>query len=135
MNKKFLSCAADQILSPVYIRDVIGCIIKIIDLNLNGIFHIGGPWPLKRIEILKLLIENVKQFKPLDIQIIGEKINEYHNLSEKWPINTSLNPGKIIKNLGHNFCDIPIVCKKIVEKYFYSSSNQLTLKVIETKRT
>lgn len=116
-NVNSMKCAADQIFSPIYIDDVAESVIRLIEQDCNGIFHVSGNRSFQRIELLEMLVHFVKQRTEVNIQIIPCSIHDFKS-AEKWPLNVSMIPLKLIKSTGMKLADIEGVCKKIVERNF-----------------
>lgn len=112
-----INCANDQIFSPVYVEDVVEGIIRVIDSDSNGIFHLAGGKPFVRIELMEMLLNYVKEYLPVKIEIIPKSIHDF-NLREKRPLNVSMKPDKLIKTTKLKISDVEDICKQIVKKAF-----------------
>ena len=51
---KEIKCASDQIFSPIFVEDIVEAIIRLINKESNGIFHVAGIKPYSRIELIKM---------------------------------------------------------------------------------
>ena len=91
-----IRCAADQIFSPIHVGDVTATIEAIINLNLTGIFNVGGPEPCSRLAMLRVMLEHtglngnvtecsIKDFdfldlRPLDLSMNIDKLIQLSNV-------------------------------------------------------
>lgn len=121
-----IPCAHDQVFSPIYIDDVVEAIIKTIDKDLKGIFHLAGERPFRRIELLEMLISNLSKFSPVNVHIEPKSINDFP-LLEKRPLNVSLNPSLLIKALNLKMHKVEDICKMIVQSKFQKFSSKMSL--------
>ena len=112
-----IRCANDQIFSPIYIEDVIESIIRLIENDGNGVFHVSGPKPFVRIELLQMLLGFVRKYSKLNLKIIPCSINDF-NLKERRPLNVSMIPDKLVKFTEIKLKDAESVCRGIVKNKF-----------------
>lgn len=103
-------CANDNIFSPIYIDDVIVFIEKLIELDCVGIYHLASTKPMVRIEMLDYLTHRYQMFRNYSGEIQVQKLHSFVG-AECLPLNTSLNPKKIIETTGIN----PLEFKKSVD--------------------
>lgn len=112
-----IRCAHDQIFSPIFIEDVVESIIRLIKNDANGIFNVSGEKPFSRIELLNLLVRNIKEFSSIEVKIISCSIHDF-DLKEKRPLNVSLNPTKLINETGIKLTTVETICEKIAKNNF-----------------
>ena len=86
-------CAADQVITPIFIGDLISFISNVIEKDYEGVFHIASTNPITRYEIAKEIVKYLKIDKNL---IKPCKINSL-NILEKRPLNLSLDITKYKK--------------------------------------
>jgi len=120
-RSKTIRCASDQVFSPTFIDDTVEAIIRVIDQNVSGIFHISGPKPYNRIDLLKMFIRKVQTVENFDIKIQPCSINDF-GLRERMPLNVSMNPQKAIRTLGLMLTSMDVVCDQIVKKNFVNEN-------------
>ncbi len=111
-----IKCANDQIFSPVHIKDVVESIIKLIENDCNGTYHIASSKPYSRLDLLNTLLEEVKKSHQTNVNIIHCSIHDF-NLKEKRPLNVSMNPDKLIKAVGIPLHSITDICENIAKSY------------------
>ena len=114
-----IKCVDDQIFSPVYIDDVVESIIRLIEGNCKGVFHVSSSKPFTRIQLLRMLLKFVNKYSSVNIKVIPCSIRDF-NLKEKRPLNLSMFPKKLVKATGIKLSDVENICKNIVERNFQS---------------
>jgi len=116
-GKSIIKCAADQVFSPVYIDDVVKSAIRLTEGDFNGIFHVSGNKAFKRIELLEMLLNCIKRRTQLNIRIIPCSIHDFKSI-EKWPLNVSMIPRKLVESTGIMIANIEDICTEIAERNF-----------------
>ena len=114
---KPIFCAHDQICSPIYIDDVIEALIRLIDLDCSGIFHLSGWQALSKIRLNEILIEQMNEYLPTTVDVISRSINDFKVL-EKRPLNVSMSPNKLVQATGLKIRSIETICKEITRTRF-----------------
>ncbi|MBW2975676.1 sugar nucleotide-binding protein [Candidatus Woesearchaeota archaeon] len=112
-----IRCAQDQIFSPAYIKDVVDSIIRLIDNDCNGIFHISSKKPYSRLELLEMLLSHIKKYSSVKGNVVKCSIHDFP-LREKRPLNVSMKPDKLINAIGIKLHDVNDVCESIAKEYF-----------------
>jgi len=100
LNSENITCAVDQMFSPISYEDAAKGIMTIIaNYNKNGIIHMCSDESISRLNLLHTLIDgmDVKFSK-----IVECRLNDL-NFVERRPVNTSMTPSKIIEDLGIHF--------------------------------
>jgi dTDP-4-dehydrorhamnose reductase len=115
-NQKIL-CANDQIFSPVYIKDVIRSIVRLIHYDCNGVYHVAGNKSFNRLDLFKMVISYVRDYSDIKIDMAECSIHDFP-VKEKRPLNISMKPDKLIKTIGIKLHDTDSVCKDIVRNHF-----------------
>ncbi len=92
-------CADDNIFNPNYINDVIIFVEKLIGLGCVGTYHLASTKPMKRIEMLNYVVDRYRLFRNYTGKIQSKPLHSFVG-AEHLPLNTSLNPEKIIKSTG-----------------------------------
>ena len=117
-------CAEDNIFSPIFIDDVIIFVEKIIELDLHGIFNLSSSKPLRRIEMLNYVVNRYNLFNTSTSKIEGRPLHSFAGAKEL-PLNTSLNPEKIIKYTGIYPRDFDKVANSIIVKFLNIEENNI----------
>ncbi len=86
----------DRIITPTYTGFLSGLILKSLDRNLSGIFHIGSHEPLT---VYEFALKTAEVFSLDKSRVNPGKMSEI-KLKAKRPKNSSLNPTKIQKALN-----------------------------------
>jgi len=114
-----IRCAQDQILSPIYIEDVVEGFLRLIKMNCNGIFHFGSHKPFNRLELFEMLLNQVRTYSRVNVKVVPCSIHDF-DLREKRPLDVSVNPDKLVKTTGLKLRDVESVCREIVKNRFQS---------------
>jgi len=118
-----IKCASDQVFTPIYIDDVIKSIIRLIECDENGIYHVASYKPYSRIDLLKMLISHMKKYSRMNISVIPVSINDF-NLKDKRPLNVSLLPHKLVRDTGIELSNVENICEGIARKTCVSSCSK-----------
>jgi len=92
-------CADDHFFTPIHIDDVIIYIEKLIKINAIGIFHASSMIPYRRDVMLELIIKRFNIYKNYKGSIIKQSLHAFEG-GREIPLNTSMNPSKIITKTG-----------------------------------
>jgi len=120
INNRKIHCADDQHFSPIYIGDVVNAIIKIIECDCNGIYHLAGPNRSSRLELLVKVYEEIRKYRSIDIEIIPCSLHDFDVL-EKRPEDVSMIPQKLIDTIDIKMTDETVIIEGIVRKKFIKS--------------
>lgn len=112
-----IRCAQDQVFSPVYIADVVGGIIRLIETDGSGVFHLSNRTPFNRLALLEMLLSCVNDVSPVEAEVVPCSIHDF-DLMEKRPLDVSMVPDKFIAATGFQIGDVQTVCRDIVERAF-----------------
>ncbi len=94
-----IECAADQIISPACLPDAAEGMARLIEGGHSGIFHLAGERPIRRIELLRLLIAAVGRHRPVQAPVVARRLADFPS-AEPRPLNSSMSNGKIIAATG-----------------------------------
>lgn len=111
------SCAYDYVCSPIYIDDVVQSFISLIDVNAQGIIHVAGSKPYSRLEIYQILLDQVKEIYPVDLDPISCSMHDF-NLRERRPLNVSMKPDKLLSTTGIVIRELTDVCGLLAKQAF-----------------
>jgi len=111
-----IPCADDQVFSPIFVNDVVESIIRLIDRDSCGIFHLAGKMAFARIELLEMLLWQLNKYRRLKVKVIPRSIRDF-NLLEKRPLDVSMRPEKLVKALGLRLSNTEDICQEIVKKH------------------
>lgn len=89
VSSKPLRCASDYICSPIYVQDVATAVSRLIDSGTSGLFHLGGPEALSRLDIGQVLASVVEKPLKLTGEVISCTMADF-NLKEQRPRDISL---------------------------------------------
>lgn len=105
---RIIYCARDQVFSPIYIDDAVAAIIRLIESDCNGTFHLSGHRPFSRLGLLNILLAYVGE----QTEVIPCSIHDF-GLAEKRPLNVSMRPDKLVRITGLQIGDVERHCKNI----------------------
>lgn len=114
LNNETIYCAYDQTFSPIHVEDVVNSIIRLIELDCDGIFHVCSQQPYTRLELLHMLVRQLKTRTDTESEVIPCSIHEF-DVMEKRPQNVSMNPGKLIDATGIQIRSVEKVVSDVVE--------------------
>jgi dTDP-4-dehydrorhamnose reductase len=112
-----IRCATDQIFSPIYREDVVNVLIRVTEMTCSGIFHLAGPKPFTRMELLEMLLKHVKVYADVKVDVVPCSILDF-NLKEKRPLNVSMVPKKLENAINYKIGDVEDVCEYIVKQKY-----------------
>jgi dTDP-4-dehydrorhamnose reductase len=108
-------CAADQVFSPVELDDAVRCLVALAAEEQTGCFHLCGPAPVSRLDLLERLASEVRRYRPLRASIIPCKLGDL-KLAEKRPLDTSMSPLKLYCALRTRCLDMDEVCLRAASR-------------------
>ena len=108
-----IRCARDQVFSPLGMDDAVEAMFSLAEGGHSGLYHVCGPRPVTRLELLQMLIEEIGKYRELRAQIIPCSIRDFE-FEEPRPFDTSMSPRKLYTTLGRSFDDPREICRKAV---------------------
>ncbi len=106
---RVLRCAQDQRFAPADVSDVGRGIMEFARRNITGLFNLGGPHPMSRLELLELLVQEVSRLVPIRPQIVPCSIRDFPFLEPR-PLDTSLDSAKAQALLSFRFRTMKALC-------------------------
>lgn len=117
LNNEKIICAWDSIFSPIHVDDVNDGLIKLMEHNYNGIFHMANNNAYSRLEMLNILRKYYKKYRKTDSEVVECSIYDLPTV-EKRPLNISLNNKKLIQATKLKVRDIDEACEYITRAAF-----------------
>lgn len=111
-----LKCARDQAFSPVFVEDVIQALAIGIRDNLSGLYHLSGGQRMTRLELLELLIAQIKKHRPVPLEIETCSIHDF-DLPEKRPVDVSMKIDKLTSDSSFRPSDLEELCGRLVASW------------------
>lgn len=111
---KISYCAEDYISCPIFVGDVAAGITGLIDVNANGIFHMGSHEPLSRIELYQALADQLDGSVPDSARAVPCSIHDF-DMAEKRPQNISMVADKLVNRIGIKLRDVKSACREIAK--------------------
>lgn len=112
-----IRCANDQIFSPIDINDAIDALVHLAESGHGGIFHVGCPNPVSRLGLLRVLADEIRQFRKIEAKIVPCSIRDFE-FAEPRPLDTSMSPAKLYATLGRCFDDLQEVCREAAARRY-----------------
>jgi dTDP-4-dehydrorhamnose reductase len=106
-----IRCARDQVLSPLAVDDAVTEFIRLAESGRSGVFHVCGPRPITRLDLLQLLVKEITCYRELQPKITPCSLRDF-NFAEPRPLDTSMSPRKLYAALGRHFDDPREICRK-----------------------
>ena len=101
-NSHTVTAFTDQYNTPTLVDDLSKAIVKILELDLSGLFHASGKTCLNRYEFALKLAEKFQLDKKLVLPILASEKNQ----TAPRPKNGCLDATKLENLIGMKFCDI-----------------------------
>jgi dTDP-4-dehydrorhamnose reductase len=115
---KTMRCAIDQVFSPAGVDDIAGALLKLAASGATGLYHLGGPKPFSRIELLRLLSDHVRAVAPtISANIVPCSLHDLP-FSEKRPLDTSIAIDKVQKVIDWQFAPMAALCAELARREF-----------------
>jgi dTDP-4-dehydrorhamnose reductase len=113
-----MRCADDQFYTPVFLDDVAGVLIRLVEGGASGLYHLGGPERFSRINLLRLLAAKIRAVEPaVNPTIVPCSLHDLPFL-EKRPLDTSLSIDKLQAALDWRFRPMDQLCAEIAAAHF-----------------
>ena len=112
-----IRCARDQVFSPVDAGDVAEALTALALRGCTGIFHLGGPTALTRLEFLEMLVNEMARYRRIAPNIIRCSLRDL-TFAEPRPLDASLSSEKVCRVLGKTFKDMRAVCREAVRRHY-----------------
>lgn len=97
-----IRCAADFLSSMIHIDDVVNAVLAMFDMNLSGVYHLGGPEPVSRLDACAALLAALAERGAVRAKAVGCSIDDFPTL-EKRPKNISMISDKLTRATGLSF--------------------------------
>lgn len=112
---KHMRIAEDQAFSPVHGGDVADALVRAAELDLDGIFHLAGDQRKSRIELFRMVVNELRKYTEVEIEIEPCSIKDF-DLPEPRPLDLSLDCSKLIGAGALSNRNLDEACSAIVEQ-------------------
>ena len=102
-------CAADQTIAPIAVEDAAEGLAGIVEHDLSGLYHLAGPGPINRLDLLMLLIEAVRAYRPVEVAVERARLRDFA-APEPRPLTSALDIGKLAAATGFSPRDYRSLC-------------------------
>jgi dTDP-4-dehydrorhamnose reductase len=117
-----IRCAHDQVLTPVAVDDLVAALIALAEGGHTGLFHAGGPRPVRRDEFLHALAEEIGRYRRITPRIARCSLNDFA-FAEARPLDNSLSSRKLYQVLGREFEDYRATCRRLAESRYAAGTH------------
>lgn len=101
-EKKTIRLFEDQWLNPVFVEDIARVVKKSIEVELNGVFHLGTKQMFTRAELGRVVANHFR----FDLQLIHSSYMKEIVMSELRPNHNTLNCDKLEKAIHFKFTEV-----------------------------
>jgi len=115
-NNESIKCAYDHIFSPIHLDEAVEGLVRLIQNDCQGLFHLCNKNAYCRLDMLKLLINCYRKYKQITAKVIECSLYDFPFI-EKRPLNNSMNPDKIIESTALQIKSIDFWCRDITDKW------------------
>jgi dTDP-4-dehydrorhamnose reductase len=116
-GRRVIRVATDQILSPIYTPDVVEGLVRTLDLELQGVYHLAGARSYARNELSELLLAELGRRADFALEVIPCSIQDFP-VREPRPLDVSLRPDKLVAASGLALTSMDEVCQRTAAAYF-----------------
>ncbi|HUO44196.1 MAG TPA: sugar nucleotide-binding protein [Burkholderiales bacterium] len=116
-----IRCAYDHIFSPADIEDIVSALISLADRKLHGLFHLCGPEPISRLDLLNMLVGEFRKYRDTASKIAACSLQDFASLEPR-PLNTSMSSQKLRAALGMRFKTPREICRQRIASHFAAIS-------------
>ncbi len=111
---KTVRCARDYIASPIHVEDVAEAMIRLMERECHGLYHIAGPQPLSRQAMFETLLEEMRRSGPVDLEVISCSIDDFPT-EERRPRDISMAVEKLVAETGLTPRVLKSACRHLVD--------------------
>ena len=115
-GKRVFNIAADQKLSPLYVKDLIKIIKIFLKKKIRGTYNIGGSEKISRYTSINNLINKFNSKNREKIQIYKSLLSNFKFIDNR-PLDVTMNISKLKKVINFKMTDISKVGQKIIKDY------------------
>jgi dTDP-4-dehydrorhamnose reductase len=112
-----IRCATDLVFTPAHVDDVAAALIRLVDEPLSGVFNVCGPESMTRMELLDLLIKEVRRYRDVKPKVVACSIRDFPFLEPR-PLDGSMVPTKLYRALGASFRNMRSVCAELARNRY-----------------
>jgi len=104
-----IRCATDLVFTPAHVEDVTAALIRLAEEDFAGVFNVCGPQSMTRLELLEILVEEIRRYRDVRPRIVPCSIRDFPFLEPR-PLDGSMLPDKLYRALGAPFRGMRSVC-------------------------
>lgn len=104
-----IRCAFDQVVSPVHADDVAECLKRLASGGHTGLYHVAGPTVLTRLELLNMLLQELRRYRAPNAAIVPCRLNDLPFLEPR-PLDCSMSAVKVQAAVSYRCRSMPTAC-------------------------
>jgi dTDP-4-dehydrorhamnose reductase len=112
-----IRCARDQVMSLLEVDDAVTVFRRLAESGQSGIFHVCGPQPVSRLDLLQTLAGEIGRHRSLAPSITACSLRDFP-FTEPRPLNNSMSARKLSAVLGRDLADYRVICRKAAASRF-----------------
>lgn len=112
-----LRLALDQVFSPVSVEDVVEALLRLAECGATGTYHVCGPRPYTRLELLQTLFAEMSRYRSFDAKILPCSIRDF-DFVEPRPLDTSMRPDKLVAATGMALRGMTDLCREFARRTY-----------------
>lgn len=103
-----IRCATDLVFTPAHVDDVAAALVRLAEEDVSGVFNVCGPESMTRMDLLQILVEEIRRYRDVRPTIVPCSIRDFPFLEPR-PRDGSMAPGRLHR-MGAAFRDMRSVC-------------------------
>jgi dTDP-4-dehydrorhamnose reductase len=112
-----IRCARDLVFTPAHVDDVAAALVRLAEGAFSGVFNVCGPQSMTRLELLEILVGEIRRYRDVRPRIVPCSIRDFPFLEPR-PLDGSMLPAKLYRALGSSFRDMRSVCAEIARNRY-----------------
>ncbi len=113
-----IRCAGDLMMNPIDVEDVVTALIELAQGDFCGIYNVGGPRAMSRLELLNIFVAAVRKYRAVDGSLVNACSIRDFAFNETRPLNQAMNCTKLFEALGHGSESMEAVCARIAAEVY-----------------
>jgi len=113
-GRKAIRCARDFVSNVIHVDDVVATIVCLMEHSSTGIYHLGGPAALSRLDIFSILLDEMKSaIGGINVTAVPCSIHEFQTVESR-PLDVSMNTEKLRSETKLEPRDVRTACRELL---------------------
>lgn len=122
---QLIRCARELVFSPADVDDAARALIRLADDAFSGVYHVCGPKPVRRLDLLNLLLSKIEERRVVRPRIMECGVRDLPFIEPR-PLDVSMRPDKLYAALGTPFRGMEAVCADFAaNRYSVAAAKQV----------